>query len=204
MIKLILKNLFSVLCFSLCLCMTYLQFRNFFDDYDSSVISFSQFNVAPEDLYPSISICFRGNIISEEKLKSVLNGTVHSADVVKLYWQMLEGKGNTTEEMQKVNFDDVVISLDDLFHAFYTRDNGGKIIYNCSAPDTVMSMSIMHHDRMTLGVCYTKEATFQSDLLFPKDVGFHGNLEAPTHSRALEGISKLILGEAISELFRSL
>ena len=110
MIKLIVSHFYSALCSSLCLYWVYRQFQNYLDNDDLSAMSFKRFNAEAENLYPAFSICFLGNIISKDKLKQTLNATAPSAESTWLYLYMLRGYLNMTEEIGRVNFEDVTVS----------------------------------------------------------------------------------------------
>ena len=112
---------YDLLCVSLCLYMTYLQFSNYAEDNDSSAISFRKFNKEPKDLYPSFSICFwgtKGEILNEDRTRQALNDTVHSGDVRSLYAKMLKGKIAMTEGIGAANFDDLTITLRNIMKQF--------------------------------------------------------------------------------------
>ena len=129
--------LYDLLCISLCLYMTYVQFRNYAEDKDSSVISFRTFNSEPQDLYPAISFCFfewpniTGDILDKDKTRASEDKHHHNART--LYVQMLLGQTSMTEEMSRVNFDDLTIRMEDYITSITTSNKNYQAIYRYPA-----------------------------------------------------------------------
>lgn len=80
-----LKVVFTLLCSFAALYMTITQIVRYYEDKDSSMISYKQFNLRPQDEYPTFSICFKG---------------------IDIYWpdplKLFETFGMTTEQYAKI------------------------------------------------------------------------------------------------------
>ena len=123
-------------CVCLCLYMTYIQFRNYAEDKDSSVISFRIFNSAPQDLYPAISLCFDSDNESIlDKAKTRALNVTHRHIAHTLYTQMLKGQTHMNDKMSKFKFDDLTIRLDNYIQKITTYDKAYETIYRYPAPN---------------------------------------------------------------------
>jgi len=173
MFKLASNQFYGIICSSLCLYWIYLQCGKFLLDYDSSAISFRKFNAEPKDLYPEFSICFYGKILREDKIRRALNATAEPKDLGELYMQMLTGKQNMTDEMRKINFGDVTISLEDFLQRFTTRSYDRKKIYQFPKLNKVNSniasvpMFVKFHTPQQ--ICYTLKVEFVQGLFLSSE-----------------------------------
>ena len=166
--------LYDSACVSFCLYMTFLQIRNYAEDKDSSAISFRKFNTEWQDMYPAFSICYAGpnvTILPNNNTRIALPGGNLSSDLHLSYFQMLMGLRHMTAEMRKLHFDDWTVQMEDYLTEFERQNTDREIIYKYSFTKnstTAMPMSITYQDPKT--ICYTKNVTFQKDLILYMDV----------------------------------
>ena len=89
---------------------------------DSSSISFKEFNLSPQDTYPSFTLCFQG-----DKGDTIYNASKNES---LQYWKTITGKINATEKVidNMPDFSSITIKLRNMIKEFYTVDESNHKI----------------------------------------------------------------------------
>ena len=137
-----LKCTLFILYFSVLVYLSCKDIKRYIDNEDSSSITYRNFNTAPQDKYPVVTICFDGKTKAWDSVynKDVLRKHGFS---VSEYWKLLTGRTNITiSEMKKIpDFTDVAITLKDLTRKYQTMDRNGKFFnkFNSKAYEKSLS-----------------------------------------------------------------
>ena len=166
-------KLFQAGCFVLAGYMTFLQFQNFRNNNDLSMVSFRKFNAEPHDLYPTFSICIKGkrgqifnpkDIWKDSDIKQVLpNITEREMKVFKrngmqqiILRNILKGKLNPINA-KHINFDNSTLDFIGEFKLPLPR------IKKLELPKLYNSYQDFQH------LCFSKNVTFEKDKELKRD-----------------------------------
>lgn len=108
--KSVVQKIFQLTCFILAGYITYSQFLLYFENKDTSSVSYRKLNSESKDVYPTYSFCFKsskGTIFKNENFLGVGNNS--SRDSRQLYKDMLFGIVNMTQKGILIDYEDEII-----------------------------------------------------------------------------------------------
>jgi len=184
----LLKWLFGLTCFCVAGYMTFFLFQAYFDNEDSSVISYKIFDQGNADVYPTFTICSVGyNIFKDHSDRDPVCGYPCSNTSYRMqypskcipycsnivYSETMRGiLGEDFYNQTSILFEDKVIQLLPKIREFYTITKEGSFIHNVrlgqQMPECHSTFSITYHDGHK--VCYTKEVYPGQDVVLNIDV----------------------------------
>ena len=172
------KPIFFLLCTIVLIVMVYLEASRYFMNENTSSISFIKFNTSPRDVYPSFTLCFKGN-----KGDTIFNLSKNDA---LNYWKTITGKTYENKEQIKslAGFSSATIDLRNMVKEFYTIDENNKKInrwirekehaipsksnpLNSPSNSSIWPfyISFQNPDK----ICFSKHVTFQQSGIKKKD-----------------------------------
>ena len=173
------KLIFFFICSMILIVMVYFEAKRYLMNEDSSSISFKEFNVSPQDTYPSFTLCFQG-----DKGDTIYNT---SKDVSLQYWKTITGKINATEKEIDIlpDFSSITIELRNMVKEFYTLDESNHKVnkWELEKKHSIPSLSnqLVSPSNSSVWpfyisyqnpdkICFTKNVTIQPQDIKQKDV----------------------------------
>ena len=145
---------FWIICGSLTAYTTILQFIKYFENADTPIISFKEFNQSPDDVYPDVTLCFDGSPLFKQLYDNFYLKKHHSISKSE-YQNLLSGDVNAWRDVSNasrvadVDFDKVTPEMKDLIVHYYVGLADGI--------SNLTGKQLMHKTYQIPGkVCYTR------------------------------------------------
>ena len=93
---------FWIICGSLTAYTTILQFIKYFENADTPIISFKEFNQSPDDVYPDVTLCFDGSPLFKQLYDNFYLKKHHSISKSE-YQNLLSGDLNAWRDVSNAS-----------------------------------------------------------------------------------------------------
>ena len=183
-----LKVVFTLLCSFAALYMTITQIVRYYEDKDSSMISYKHFNLRPQDEYPTFSICFKGIDIywpdplklfetfgmTTEQYAKILKGDnairYKNEYSLRLYRkEIVDILGNSNiafEEHWYLNLDDFLVNAEAVSSVQRRLYNTGNGKYDDMTDDGLFYVGYQNHDT----ICFTRKSNDEPNAIRIRDI----------------------------------
>ena len=131
-----------LLCFSVVLYFTSKELIRYIRNEDTSSVAFKKFNAAPQDKYPTFSLCFYGK---GPKYKTIYNKNFFENINMSIpqYWEVITGNVNASiEEIKKIpEFPSATITLKEMVTYVATINDRAEVIHGWHLEDKTQPLS---------------------------------------------------------------